>query len=66
MPKPKKKGAKRRRPVVARLVPQHKMRAMVYTGARATAAEGEEMLDRLAIMIATEVKEALASAEANP
>jgi len=34
-----------------------------YTGApaRATAAEGEEMLDRLAAMIVTEVKEALAS-----
>ncbi len=36
-----------------------------YTGApaRATAAEGEEMLDRLATMIATEVKEALVTAE---
>ncbi len=35
-----------------------------YTGApaRATPAEGEEMLDRLAAMIAAEVKEALASA----
>jgi creatinine amidohydrolase len=34
-----------------------------YTGApaRATAAEGEEMLDRLATMIATEVQEALAA-----
>lgn len=37
-----------------------------YTGApaRATAAEGEEMLDRLATMIVTEVNEALSSAAA--
>jgi creatinine amidohydrolase len=39
-----------------------------YTGApaRATAGEGEEMLDRLATMIATEVQEALETPRGEP
>ncbi|HMJ11367.1 MAG TPA: enoyl-CoA hydratase family protein, partial [Polyangiaceae bacterium] len=42
---------------LARLVPQHKMRAMVYTGARATAAELHAFGSVLEVVPAAELRE---------